>query len=201
MMKRAEKEAVIANIKTDIEAAKAIFLTNLIGVEANDAVAIRKGVRDAQGKMVVTRNTLFRKAAEGTTVEKMLADLKGPHALAFAFEDAAAVAKCLKEAGEDHEVVDFKGGFLNGEELTKAQVIELASLPSRDEMLGTLLATFNAPISALARVLFAIQEQKESGAEPAPAEAAAEEAPAAEAAPAEAEVAPVAEEEKKDGEE
>ncbi|MBK23948.1 MAG: 50S ribosomal protein L10 [Halobacteriovorax sp.] len=201
MMKRAEKEAIIANIKTDIEAAKAIFLTNLIGVGANDAVAIRKGIRDVQGKMIVTRNTLFRKAAEGTTVEKMLADLKGPHALAFAFEDAAAVAKCLKEAGEDHEVVDFKGGFLNGEELTKAQVIELASLPSRDEMLGTLLATFNAPISALARVLFAIQEQKESGAEPAPVEAAAEEAPAAEAAPAEAEAAPAAEEEKKEGEE
>ncbi len=201
MMKRAEKEAIIAGLKKDIESARAVFLTNLIGVGANDAVAIRKGVREADGKVVVTRNTLFRKAAEGTTVEKLLTELKGPHALAFAFEDAAAVAKCLKEAAEDHDVIEFKGGFLNGEELTKAQVIELASLPSRDEMLGTLLATFNAPISALARVFFAIQEQKESGAESAPVEAAAEEAPAAEAAPAEAEAAPAAEEVKKEGEE
>jgi large subunit ribosomal protein L10 len=207
MMKRAEKEAIIEGLKKDIGEARAIFLTNLIGVASNDAVAIRKGIRDAGGKVIVTRNTLFRMAGEGSAVEGLLKDLKGPHALAFAFDDAAAVAKCLKEAGEDHEVIEFKGGFLNGEELTKAQVIELASLPSRDEMLGTLLATFNAPISALARVLFAIQEQKESGAEPAPAEAAAEEAPAeaaAEEAPAEEAAAPAEEapaEEKKEGEE
>lgn len=184
-MKRAEKEAIIDGIKKDIESAKAIFLTNLIGVKSNDAVAIRKGVREADGKIVITRNTLFKRAAEGTTVEKLFADLKGPHALAFAFDDAAAVAKCLKEASEDHEVIEFKGGFLNGEELSKAQVIELASLPSRDEMLGTLLATFNAPISALARTLFAIQEQKESGAP-------------VEAAPAEATTEPVAEEKKEE---
>lgn len=188
MLTRADKEALVENLKQDFSNAKAVFLTNLIGVPSNDSVAIRKNIREAQGKVVVTRNTLFRRAAEGTAFESMLKDLKGPHALAFAFEDAPAVAKALKNAGEDFDVVDFKGGFLGEEELSVQQIKELADLPSKDEMLGTLLATFNAPISALARVLFAIQEQKEAGA-PAP-----EAAPAAEeAAPAEEAAAPAEE--------
>ena len=104
MLSRADKEQIVSGIKTDIEKAQAIFLTNLIGVESNDSVAIRKNVRDAAGKVVIARNTLFNKAAQGTVAEKLLAGLKGPTAVAFAFEDAAAVAKCLKKAGEDFEL-------------------------------------------------------------------------------------------------
>ena len=113
--------------------------------------------------MIVTRNTLFRQAAVGTHAEKLLADLKGPHAIALAFDDPAAVAKCLKDAGSTLDLVDMKGGVLDGQMLTKAQVKQLADLPSRDQMLGTLLATFLAPVSAFARVLYAIQEKKEKG--------------------------------------
>jgi large subunit ribosomal protein L10 len=163
MLERSEKEAIIQSLKTDIENSKAIFLTNLIGISSNDAVRVRKAVRDAKGKVVVTRNTLFRKASVGTPAEALLANLSGPHAIAFAFEDAAAVAKCLKDASKDLELVDLKGGVLDGQALTKAQVNQLADLPSRDQMLGTLLATFMAPASAFARVLFAIQEKKEKG--------------------------------------
>lgn len=163
MLNRAEKEAIIQDLAADIGRAKAIFLTNLIGISSNDAVSVRKAVRDNNGKMVVTRNTLFKKAAAGTPVEALVADLHGPHALAFAFEDPAAVAKSLKEAGASLELVDLKGGVLDGQMLTKAQVKQLADLPSRDQMLGTLLATFLAPVSAFARVLFAIQEKKEKG--------------------------------------
>jgi large subunit ribosomal protein L10 len=163
MLNRTEKEAIIQDLKADIGKAKAIFLTNLIGITSNDAVSVRKAVRDSKGKMVVTRNTLFKKAAIGTPAEKLLSDLKGPHAIALAFDDPAAVAKCLKEAGSSLELVDLKGGVLDGQLLTKAQVKQLADLPSRDQMLGTLLATFIAPVSAFARVLVAIKEKKESG--------------------------------------
>ena len=163
MLNRSEKEAIIQDLAKDIGRAKAIFLTNLIGISSNDAVSVRKAVRDNNGKMVVTRNTLFKKAAAGTPVEALVANLHGPHALAFAFEDPAAVAKSLKEAGANLELVDLKGGVLDGQMLTKAQVKQLADLPSRDQMLGTLLATFLAPVSAFARVLYAIQEKKEKG--------------------------------------
>lgn len=162
MLKKAEKDAIISDIKTDIGKAEAIFLTNLIGVGANDAVDIRKQIREANGKVVVTRNTLFRIAAQGTPAENLLSNLKGPHAVAFAFEDAAAVAKVLKKSGESFEAVELKGGILGEEELALAQVKELADLPSRDEMLGTLLATFMAPVSAFARLMNSIKDECES---------------------------------------
>lgn len=162
MMTRAEKDAVVSEIKGQIEKSQAVFLTNLIGIPSVDSVRIRKNVRDVKGHMVVTRNTLFARAAKGTYAESLLSDLKGTSAVAFAYEDAAAVAKVVNDAaGEFSEIVTIKGGMLGTQKLNKAEVVALAKLPSRNEMLGTLLATFNAPVSAFARVLFAIQEQKE----------------------------------------
>jgi large subunit ribosomal protein L10 len=182
MLTRAQKEQKIAGLKSDIENANALFLTNLIGITSNDAVGIRKGVRENEGKIVITRNTLFAKAAEGTYAAELLTGLKGPHAVAIALGDAPGVAKCLKEAGEDHEVVEFKGGYLKGEALSIDQIKMLAALPSRDEMLGTLLATFMAPIAAFARVMHAIGEQKAEGSPAVEAAPAAEADAAAEAA-------------------
>lgn len=165
MMTRAEKDAVVSSIKEKIEKSQAVFLTNLVGIPSVDSVRIRKNVREAKGHMVVTRNTLFARAAKGTFAEGLLADLKGTSCVAFAYEDAAAVAKVVNDAsGEFENIVTIRGGQLGTQKLSKADVVALAKLPSRDQMLGTLLATFNAPVSAFARVLFAIQEQKGGGA-------------------------------------
>lgn len=170
MMTRAEKDAVVSSIKEKIEKSQAVFLTNLVGIPSVDSVRIRKNVRAANGHMVITRNTLFARAAVGTHAEGLLKDLKGNTAVAFAFDDAAAVAKIINDAaGEFENIVTVKGGILGSQTLTKAEVVALAKLPSRDQMLGTLLATFNAPVSAFARVLFAIQEQKGGAAAPAEA--------------------------------
>ncbi len=162
MMNRAEKDAVVSSIREKIEKSQAVFLTNLVGIPSVDSVRIRKGVREAKGHMVITRNTLFARAAKGTFAEELFKDLKGNTAVAFAFEDAPGVAKVINDAaGEFTDIVTIKGGMLGAQKLSKAEVVALAKLPSRNEMLGTLLATFNAPVSAFARVLFAIQEQKE----------------------------------------
>lgn len=176
-MNRQEKEAVVASLKEKLENSRAVFLTNLIGVPSNDANSIRKEVREAKGAIVVTKNTLFRIAAKGTIAEEMFSKLKGTNAVALAFEDAPAVAKAIYNASKEHEVIELRGGILGDKVLSQEEMIELAKLPSREEMLGTLLATFNAPISAFARVLNAIKEKKEEGGEVA-VEAASEEAPA-----------------------
>ena len=166
MLARSKKNELVSGLKGDIDKANAVFLTNLIGIQSNDAVAIRKKVRDVGGKVIVTRNTLFEIAGKDTACSSLLTNLKGPNALAFAFDDAAAVAKVLKESGKSLEEVSLKGGVLGDKVLSVQEVNELADLPSRDEMLGTLLATFMAPVSALARVLHSVGEQKgESGTE------------------------------------
>ena len=163
MLDRAKKAEVINELKDGFENANAVFLTNLIGLTSNDAVELRKNLRDADAKVSVTRNSLFEKASAGTVCEKMMKDLKGPHAVAFANGDVAAVAKALKEAGQKFEdIVSLKAGILKGQELTGEELVQLASLPGKDQMIATLLATFNAPVSAFVRVINAIKESKES---------------------------------------
>jgi len=163
MMTRAEKDTVVSSVREKIEKSQAVFLTNLVGIPSVDSVRIRKNVRDAKGHVVIARNTLLARAAKGTYVESLLSDLKGSTAIAFAYEDAPGVAKIINDATTEFDgIVTIRGGMLGTQKLSKADVIALAKLPSRDQMLGTLLATFNAPVSAFARVLFAIQEQKET---------------------------------------
>jgi len=166
MLNRAKKAEVISELKNGFENANAVFLTNLIGLTSNDAVELRKNLRDADAKISVTRNTLFEKASVGTVCEEMMKDLKGPHAVAFANGDVAAVAKALKEAGDKFEsIVSLKAGILKGQALTAEELVQLASLPGKDQMIATLLATFNAPVSAFVRVMNAIKESKENGSE------------------------------------
>ena len=185
MLNRAQKNEIISGLKQDLDSAKAVFLTNLIGITGSDSVQIRKDLRDAEAKVLVTKNTIFRIASEGTPFEALLKDLKGTNALAIAFNEAPAVAKVLYDASEDLDPVELKGGLLDGKELSVEEIKSLAKLPSRDEMLGTLLATFNAPVSAFVRVMEQIREQKADGAD-SPVEAAAPaEEPVVEAAPAE----------------
>lgn len=163
MMTRAEKDAVVSSIKEKIEKSQAVFLTNLVGIPSVDSVRIRKNVRDAKGHMVVTRNTLFARAAKGTFAESLLTDLKGTSCVAFAFDDAPGVAKVINDAsGEFENIVTIRGGMLGTQKLSKAEVVALAKLPSKPQMLATLLATFNAPAGAFVRVLNAIREQKET---------------------------------------
>ncbi|MBL7664203.1 MAG: 50S ribosomal protein L10 [Bacteriovoracaceae bacterium] len=165
MINRESKASTIEEIKTQIDKAQAIFLTNLVGIPSNDAVRIRKTVRDAKGMMMVARNSLFAKASKGTKAEALLASLKGPSAVAFAYEDSAAVAKAVFDASKEfEELIPLRGGLLGEQNLTKAEVEALAKLPSKNAMLATLLATFNAPVSAFVRTLDAIKTQKEAAA-------------------------------------
>jgi large subunit ribosomal protein L10 len=162
MMTRAEKDVLIKGLKEKIEASKALFLTNMIGIDANSAVDIRKNVREANGTIVVTKNALFAQAAAGTHAEALLTGLKGTNAVAFAFEDAPGVAKAVYDASKELEQVTLGSGYLGTDLLESDQVIALAKLPSRDEMLGTLLATFNAPVSAFARLMNSIKDECET---------------------------------------
>ena len=162
MITRNLKNETIQKIRSEIEKSAAIYLTNVVGIKANDAVTLRRKVRVAEGNLIVARNTLLKKAAEGTALGPIVSDLQGPHALAFAYKDAPAVAKVLFDFSKDNELVSLQSGILGTQILDQKDVSALAKLPSRDQMLGTLLATFIAPVSAFARVLHAIKEKKES---------------------------------------
>ena len=162
MLQKAEKDQIIGDLKTKIDASQAVFLTNVIGVTSNDTVELRKQLREVNGSLAVTKNTFMRIASQGTPCEEVFANLKGPNAVAFASDDAPAVAKVLKDFKKTSELVELRAGVLEGKVLSAADLTSLANLPSREQMLATLLATFNAPVSAFVRVMNAIKEEKEN---------------------------------------
>ena len=160
-MTRGEKETLVSDLNQDLLKAKAIFVTNLVGIESNKANEIRKQVRDVNGKVIITKNTLFRLASKGTMGEELLKQLKGNNAIAIAYEDAPSVAKAVSKASEGSEIVVIKGGVFENMTLTANDVKALASLPSKPEMLGIVLNTFKAPLSAFVNCLQGLAKMKE----------------------------------------
>ena len=159
-MTKQKKEQVIQGLKADMQKAHALFYTDLIGIKSNEANTLRKTLWNNKGKVVVAKNSLLKKAVQGTYAEKTWSNLKGSSAMVFVFEDAAAVAKCFKDM-KDLPSVALRGGYLREKELDIQQIKTLANLPSRPQMLATLLASFMAPMSAFVRTMEAIKAKKE----------------------------------------
>jgi large subunit ribosomal protein L10 len=161
MLTRSEKDQIISDLRDKIEKSEGIFLTNVVGITANESVALRKSIREKNGALVVTKNSLFGIASKGTKAEEVMSGLKGTNAVAFAFDDAPGVAKAINDSAKELDLVELKAGVLEDKVLSAEDLKALANLPSKEQMLATLLATFNAPVSAFVRTVEAIRAKKE----------------------------------------
>jgi large subunit ribosomal protein L10 len=204
-MNRDQKAAVIDEIAGEISGAEAIFAVDYRGLTVAQAAGLRERLREADARFRVVKNSLSERAADQAGAESLKPFLVGPTALTLVRGDAALAAKALNDVARATNVLDFKGGLLNGSALSAEDVRSIARLPSREVLVAQLVGTVAAPISGLVRTLNALiaglaiqlkgiaDQGLVGGSAPAPAaEAAPEEAPAAEAAPA-AEEAPAAE--------
>ena len=204
-MNRDEKTAVVDQIADQFQEASAIFAVDYRGISVAQAADLREKLRAADARFRVVKNSLSERAADQAGLESIKPMLSGPTALTFVNGDAAAAAKALNDAAREFNLLEFKGGLLDGSLLSADDVRSIARLPSRQVLYGQLVGMIASPISGLARGLnalvggLAIQLQAivdqglVSGEAPA-APAAAEEAPAAEAeAPAAEAEAPAAE--------
>lgn len=115
---------------------------------------LRAKVRESSGRYLVVKNTLARKAAEGTAVAELEPHFEGPTAVVLA-EDAPAIAKTLKEFGKDHPGLTLKAGLVGGTTLDAKECEELADIPSREELISKLLFLMLSPLQGLATVLSA----------------------------------------------
>ena len=212
-MNRDEKAAVVDEIAEQFGSAQAVFAVDYRGISVAQAAELRARLRDADARFRVVKNSLSERAADKAGLETIKPMLVGPTALTFVNGDAAAAAKALSDAARELQLLDFKGGLLDGSVLSADEVRSIARLPSRDVLYGQLVGTIAAPLTGLARGLNALvgglaiqlQAMVDQGlvggdapaatpAAEAPAAEATEatEAPEAEAAPAETE-APAAE--------
>jgi large subunit ribosomal protein L10 len=215
-MNRDQKSAVVEEIAGQLQEADAIFAVDYRGITVDQIAELRTKLRGADARFRVVKNSLSERAADQAGMENLKPMLVGPTALALVKGDAALAAKALNDTARQlNNVLDFKGGVLNGSVVTADDLRAIARLPAREVLYAQLVGTVAAPLTGLARGLnaliggLAIQLQAIVNLDPpalvsgdapaaAPAAPAAEaEAPAAEAeapaAEAEAPEAPAAE--------
>ena len=191
-MNREQKAAVVEEVAAQIQESEAVFAVDYRGISVPQAAELRVRLNEAGARFRVVKNTLTLLAADRAGAEALKEVLDGPTAFTFVTAeggDVALAAKALAQFRRETELLEFKGGVMNGEVLTAEQVGELSRLPSLDVLHGQLVGVIASPITGLVRVLNAliagvtIQLQKivDEGLLPAGEAPAAEEAPAEEA--------------------
>ena len=190
-----DKKAIVADVGAQLAGAQTVVLAEYRGIPVEQLTKLRASARDQGVYLRVLKNTLARRAAQGTQFEPLADSMVGPLIYGIS-ADPIASAKVLQGFAKTQDLLVIKAGLYNGKLLDVAGVKALATIPSRDELLSQLLGVMLAPVSAMARVLGAVAAQKAAGApapEAAPAvEAAAPAAVVAEAAAPEAAAEPAA---------
>ncbi len=190
------KAPIVDEISEKIKTAHAAVLVDHRGLTVEQDTQLRRQLREAGVSYKVYKNTMMKRAFEGTDFAELDKLLDGPSALALAEEDVTAPARVLVKFAKTANKLEIKGAIIDGTYYDVAGVEELAKVPSREELLGRLFGSWKSPISNIARVLNQIAEKTPedgtaaSAAEPKTEEAAPAEEAKAEGAPAEAEAAP-----------
>ena len=168
------KQPIVQAIAEDVKDAASVVLVDYRGLTVAQDTELRKQLRDAGIVYKVCKNTMMKRAFEGTELAALEEHLEGPSAIAISKDDATAPARILCKFAKDAKALELKAGVIEGTVYDVDGLTELSKIPSREELLAKLLGSMQSPITNLARVLNQIAEQ---GGEAAPAEEAAEEAP------------------------
>jgi large subunit ribosomal protein L10 len=175
---REQKEQTVSDLVDKINRSQLVVVTDYRGLTVAEMSALRGRLRQAGAEYQVAKNTLTRFAAEQTGRTALVDDLAGPSAIAFGFEDPAALAKSLQEylrAARTSPLV-IKGGILGDRRVTADEIGRIAELPSREVVLGqalgavvgpltSFLGVINAPLQNLIGIIDArIRQLEEAGA-------------------------------------
>jgi large subunit ribosomal protein L10 len=149
---RAQKQKVVDALKQDLAGMACVVLTHQSGLTVAEVTQLRRQVRSAGASFRVTKNRLALRALAGTSFEPLSPLFTGPTAIAFS-RDPVAAAKVVVEYANRNDKLTIIGGGLGGRQIDAAEVRELASLPSLDELRGKLVGLLRAPATRLATVL------------------------------------------------
>ena len=154
-MNREEKKAAIDELHEKFARAKTAVITGYSGIDVEQITVLRSKLRQSQVEYRVVKNTLARKAAEGTGLAPLMDHFVGPVGIALGYGDVVAPAKVLFDFSKTQSKLVLKAGVLDGKLLQPAEVKALANLPSLDALRGKIVGLLQAPASRIARVLAA----------------------------------------------
>jgi large subunit ribosomal protein L10 len=147
-----EKKAVVAEVSAEIAKAQAIVVAEYRGLEVGNMTDLRRKARASGVYLRVLKNSLARRAVQGTPFEKLTDQLVGPLIYGIS-DDPVATAKVLSEFAKANDKLVIKGGAMPNAVISTAEVKALAALPSREELLSKLLGTMQAPVAQFVRTL------------------------------------------------
>lgn len=161
MAKVEMKQPVVEEIKANIDGAQAIVLADYRGLTVEQDTKLRKTLREAGVVYKVYKNTMVKRAIEGTEFESLGVDLEGPTAVAISKTDATAPARVLANFAKTEDKLEIKSGVVEGTYYDQKGIQAISSIPSREELLSKLLGSMQSPITNFARVIKQVAEQKE----------------------------------------
>jgi large subunit ribosomal protein L10 len=148
-----EKQAIVAEVNETASKALSAVMADYRGVPVDEMTMLRKTAREAGIQVRVIRNTLAKRAFEGTEFECLSDAMLGPNILAFSLEDPGAGARLFKDFAKENEAFEVKALSVGGKLLPAEKIDVLAKLPTRDQGLSLLMAVLQAPITKLTRTL------------------------------------------------
>jgi len=173
MLTRERKNEQAQELREALEGVSTLFILENRGLTVNAVNALRSKIREIDARYKVYKNSVVRMAFTGTPLEELSEHLLGPNAFAFTDGDGVALAKVLRDFTKENPVLTFKQAYLEGQVLDSDQALQVAELPTREELLTRLayllqspmrrlVVALNGPIQQLASALSQVAEKKES---------------------------------------
>jgi len=154
------KKPVVDEISANIKDAQSVVLVTYCGINVEADTALRKELREAGITYKVYKNTMMNFAFKGTECEPLCEHLEGPNAIAISKDDATAPARIIAKYAKTAPTLKMIAGIVEGNYYDEKGVNALATVPSREELLGKLLGSIQSPITNLVRVLNQIAEKQ-----------------------------------------
>jgi len=156
MKKKEDKQKDLEALRRDLQESKNLFVTGYEKLRVEQDFELRKTIRSAGGKYRVIKNNIAEKAAEGTPAEEVLKNLRGMTSMAYTTADPVALAKALTAYAKANPTFTFKAGLVEGRAIDVKMIGDLATMPSKEEILAKLLYLINAPAQRLASAIGAV---------------------------------------------
>ncbi len=158
-LSRQEKKQLVESYEQGLAKAPHVLLVDFKGITVTQDSELRRRIREAGGHYAVVKNRLVLQVIDGGALEGLKEQFQGPTAVAFCNEDPVALAKAVTEFAKEVPAIEVKGGLVEGHTVAAEEVLEIAQLPSREELLTKLVFVLQSPITSFVRTLAALPRQ------------------------------------------
>ena len=153
VLKREEKERLVAELHEKFKEVRAVILTDFTGLDVAQVSRLRRQLQERGMEYRVVKNTLLRRASQKTALEALAEHFVGPNAIVLSYEDPVLPAKILVDIAKEEPELQIKAGFVEGRVLEPKDVKALATLPPREVLVGQMVGLLKAPLAMLVGVL------------------------------------------------